>query len=156
MKDTKFICYPFMEMDTWATDFEVATDGLSSEIGFAASLNDKLLTKDLEKVIEIVLDLNPMIRKPDKNIILDCKNKLIKLYEKYKQEFDSFYLPVGNADSTSLSRLRFYCKRIIRLIFKHDKSQRELLDIFHLLTNLFHHMYLTVSERRVKFVSKSY
>lgn len=157
-KDTKFMCccYSYMESEDWATDYEVLTDGLSSEAAFAASLNKGEIKKDLNTIVRITLDLNPMIRKRDKKIISILKKEISDLYEKYKTDFNTFFLPIGSLDATSISRLRMLTKQIIRLIFKNDQSQRELLDIFHILTNLFHNMYLQVTETKVVFKSKSY
>jgi len=156
-KDNRFACcYPWMESDEWATDYEVLTDGLSSEIAFAASLNKGVVKKDLNTLVRIALDLNPMIRKGDLKIILDLKNEITNLYEKYKKDFKTFFLPIGKSDATSISRLRLLSKQIIRLIFKNDKTQRDLLDIFHIMTNLFHNMYLSTTKTKVVFESKSY
>jgi len=116
------------------------TDGLSSEIAYSASLNKGEIKEDLEKMVRIILDLNPLIRKYDREILVSLKKEVDSLYDKYQSDFDTFYLPLGNSDATSISALRKNTKIIIRLIFKNDPSNRVMLDIFHEITNLFHLM----------------
>ena len=159
LKKSDFCCYPFIHNKEWATDFEVLTDGLSSEIGFAYSTQPFYriqLKKDLITICEIVLDLNPMIRKFDNNILKDSLSKIESIYKRYKVNYDSFYLPIGAKNSTSLSQLRFPCKKIIRLLVKFNFNNEDLLKCFNMLTNLFHLMWIKTSHKKIKFISKSY
>ena len=159
LKKSDYCCYPFIHNKEWATDFEVFTDGLSSEIGFAyaqQSFYRYKLKQDLVNICEIVLDLNPMIRKFDKKILKDSLVRIENIYKKYKVNYGYFYLPIGTKSATSLSRLRFSCKKIIRLLVKYECKNEELLKCFNMLTNLFHLMWFKTTNKKIKFISKTY
>ena len=154
--DNRYIAYPFLGEKKWICDYEILTDGLSSELGFAYSFfHGKKIKKTIQELSRISLDLNPLVRIPDSSILESLKEQLNLIYDQYNSSFSTFFIPIGNKKSTSMSCTRKTIKQIIRLLYKNE-SNKELIDVFNLFCNVSHLIYLKYTNKKIIFKSKSY
>lgn len=99
------------------------------------------------------------------NDVIDVKRiqKAERIYQKYERPFKKFYLLIGSIGASYLHVLRSECKIIIRwivMIEKEKQVEKNIYNLFNLLTNLFFYMALYENEREEFeekiFESKSY
>ena len=157
MNKKNVCCCPLLMEDSWIGDYEILVENFVGEIAFTRSfIKDESVKQDLKSIIKVAFDLIPIPRKQTQGVVEESYDVLDKIYDKYETKFDKFYLPLGDAGATSVSKLISQSKMIIRLLNKNKFEDEKLFDCFNILGNIFHFIWLKLSNEKVEYNSKSY
>lgn len=157
MNKKNVCCCPLLMEGNWISDYEISVENFAAEISFARSfVKDEMVRQDLEKIIKVAYDLIPIPRKKTQGVIEESYDVLDKIYDKYETNFDKFYLPLGDSAATAVTKLISQSKMIIRLLNKNNFVEEKLFDCFNILGNIFHFIWLKLSNEKVEYNSKSY
>ena len=165
-KMRKEACYPFLYEESKKVEFEILTDKLSSQLGFAASFAEGNFKNELLYVCELVYHLNGSIR--GKIAISESHvSFLVAKYSFYEEETKDglrFVVPAGSTLASSLHIARSIGKEVVRkmyLISKEEKTvDKVLFDFANMVSNycfmaaIYANKINDVSEK--EFVSSSY
>lgn len=141
----EYLSYPFLYEKKDIVDFELATDELTSYIGFAASFCDNIeLKSELLKIAELVYHLNPCVRKEsslEESEIAWLHTRYIFYLEETKDRETLFVLPSGFQLGSILHVLRSKSKKLVRLLHKIAESNididESIFDFSNILANYF-------------------
>lgn len=158
------ICYPFMAEEGMFCDYEILTDGLSSQLGLchahAGEVKDGRLGEDLLWLVEMALHLNGSVR--GKLAVDEADLEALHgIYDRFRGFVPkAFTLPVGSVLSCELHLARHRAKEVVRMLHKIDGAPEILIRFAGLLANLLYAM-SCYAERQTGsdlpvFVSKSY
>ena len=137
----KEACYPFLYEESKKVEFEILTDKLSSQLGFAASLAKGNFKNELLYVCELVYHLNGSIR-GKQAITENHVSFLVARYSFYEDETKDglrFVVPAGSSLASSLHIARSIGKEVVRkmyLVSKEDaKVEQVLFDFANMVSN---------------------
>lgn len=123
------ICYPFIYEESPLCDYEIATDLLSSQIGFAHALlpTDSSLRPILLRLVELVYHMNGSLR--GKNAIGEMEVTWIRELDQGERTIRGkgiFVLPQGSPAAAALHVARCQAKSVVRLLGKMRKQGIEV------------------------------
>jgi ATP:cob(I)alamin adenosyltransferase len=135
--------YPFLYEKKKIVDFELLTDEITSQLGYAVSICEHpVLQKELTIVAQLVYHLNPCVRK--KTEIQPHEIAWLQSRYKFYQEETSnreslFVLPTGTPLASTLHVCRCKAKQLVRLLFLITEEgitvQESLFDFSNILAN---------------------
>ncbi|MBY5992559.1 ATP--cob(I)alamin adenosyltransferase [Ferrimonas balearica] len=171
--DKRELCYPFIFESGPSTDFEVQTDELCSQIGYALALLASELSEaqlaelkpELHRVQALVYHLNGSVR--GKLAVSEADLDWLKARYDHHHGFGTvggFVLPTGSPGVMALHLCRSGAKKSIRQLVRCEEAglmvHERLLRLANLLTNYF--FCLTVrlkaqlGQEEIPFQSQSY
>ncbi|GAA5190364.1 ATP--cob(I)alamin adenosyltransferase [Ferrimonas gelatinilytica] len=173
--DKRELCYPFIFERGPSTDFEVQSDELCSQVGFARALLSQELASEtalleelqpeLERIQTLVYHLNGSVR--GRLAVQEADLTWLKARYDHHHAFGTvggFVLPTGSPGVMALHLCRSGAKKCIRQLVRCEAEGLEvherLLRLCNLLTNYF--FCLTVrlkaqlGQEETPFVSQSY
>ncbi len=158
------ICYPFMAEEGMFCDYEILTDGLSSQLGLchahAGEVKDGRLGEDLLWLVEMALHLNGSVR--GKLAVEEADlDRLHGMYDCYRSLVPkAFTLPVGTVLSCELHLARHRAKEVVRMLHRIEGAPAIIIRFSGLLANLLYAMSCYVESQAEAdlpvFTSKSY
>jgi cob(I)alamin adenosyltransferase len=149
----KYLAYSFLydAPEDLRCDFEIATDGAASMIGFLRSLiDDNALKEELCKLNELMYHINPSLR--TKTTItgeeLDwLEGRVEEIQREIREDFDAaapprknrprFVIPQGCPAAAYSHIIRNKCKSLVRLMYRHREQGNKVDDILFDCVNLF-------------------
>lgn len=162
--DYRYMAYPFLKEESRMCDYEVATDELTSMIGYAIHLVKHV--DELPDMVEVIYHLNGSIRG---QLAIDESdlgfwNAVYDRYVGLVGEIHYFVLPMGCLGASYLHILRSKIKSVLRIAYAIDREEKKvsplILDLLNVLSNLLFYMCLHENAcegvTEVKFGSKSY
>ena len=169
MKGKKeYLSYPFLYEQSDTVEFELATDEITSYIGYAASIcNYEELKKELLYIAELTYHLNPCIRKKsslETSEIEWLQSRYLYYLEETKNRETLFVLPSGNELGSLLHVIRTKAKKLVRLTHKIEESgislDHSIYDFSNVLANYFFTCSLYVNKldgyKEIPFTSRLY
>jgi len=159
-------CYPFLYEKGKMVEFEILTDKLASQLGFAASLAEGNFKNELLFVCELVYHLNGSIR--GKNAINESYVSFLEaryvFYEEDTKDGLRFVVPAGSTLASSLHVARSMGKEVVRKMYilsiEDVKVEKVLFDFANMVSNycfmaaIYANKICNVKEK--EFISRSY